>query len=179
MRKLLWLVCAVTFTGLPALAQPAAGGPAGAAQQNQPPEHPVTLDQVHEMMQLTGAGNLARQMMEKLMPLMRQSMPPYMPSDVLDDIQSSMLHADLETPIIHVYQQHLSTDDGAAIIAFYKTPAGQRFLATMPAIVQESQQAGGQVGRQIIDDVLTRHQPEIEAAKKKYDQEHPGEAPQS
>jgi len=179
MRKFVWLVCAVMTIGLPALAQqPASTGTAGAAQ-DQPPAHPITLDQVHEMLQLTGAMNLSKQMLQGLMPLLRQSMPPYVPEDVLEDIQNSLMAADLEGAVVHSYQAHLSTEDGTAIIAFYKTAAGQRLLAAMPQIMKESQEAGGQLGRQIVEQVIDKHRAEIDAAKQKYDQEHGATAPQN
>jgi hypothetical protein len=176
MRKFVWLMCAVMTMGLPALAQQAAGN-AGAAQ-DQPPAHPITLDQVHEMLQLTGAMNLSKQMMQGMMPLLRQSMPPYIPEDVMEDIQNSLMAADLESAVVHAYQAHLSTEDGTAIIAFYKTAAGQRLLSAMPQIMKESQEAGGQLGQQIVEQVLEKHRAEIEAAKQKYEQEHGSSAPQ-
>lgn len=180
MRKTVWLVCAVMMMGLPAIAQQTAGNAGTAsAPTDQAPAHPITLDQVHEMLDLTGAMNMSRQMLQGLMPLLQQSMPPYMPADVLDDIQKSLMEADLESGIVHAYQAHLSTEDGTAIIAFYKTSAGHRLLAAMPQIMKESQQAGGQLGQQIVGQVLEKHRAEIEAAKTKYDQEHGSNAPQN
>jgi len=179
MRKFVWFISAVMVMAWPALAQqPSAAGTAGATQA-QPPAHPITLDQVHEMLQLTGAMNMSRQMLQGLMPLLRQSMPPYVPEDVMEDIQNSLMAADLESAVTHAYQAHLSTEDGTAIIAFYKTPAGQRLLAAMPQILKESQEAGGQLGQQIVEQVIEKHRAEIDAAKQKYDQEHGGTPPQN
>lgn len=180
MRKFACFVCAAVMMGLPALAQQTAGntGTAGAAA-DPTMAHPITLDQVHEMLELTGAMNMSKQMLQGLMPLLQQSMPPYMPADVMEDIQKSLMGADLESGIVHAYQAHLSTDDGTAIIAFYKTAAGQRLLAAMPQIMKESQQTGGQLGQQIVEQVLEKHRAEIEAAKTKYDQEHGSSAPQN
>jgi uncharacterized protein len=177
MRKLGWLVCAAMMMGLPALAQQTEWNPERAAQDAAPPEHPVTVDQVREMIQLSGAMSLARQAMQSLIPAIRQMMPPYVPADVLDDINRRLFAADLETTVIHAYQAHLSTEDGAAIIAFYKTPAGQRLLGAMPQIMKESQQAGARMGQQIVSEVIEKHHAEIEAARAKYVQEHSGSAP--
>ncbi len=176
MRKLAWVVCAAMTMGLPAVAQQTEWNPETAAATTAP-EHPITVDQVHEMMRLTGAMNLGKEAMQGIMPLLRQAMPPYIPADVMDDMSRSMLGANLEAPLIHSYQAHLSTEDAAAIIAFYKTPAGQRLLATMPQIMKECQQAGAQLGQKIAAEVLERHHAEIEAAKEKYEQQHAGTAP--
>lgn len=169
-----------SLAALPPGAQaPVLGGVIGAGAPPSPgaPAHPITAEQVHEMMQLTGAVNISKQMLDGIMPSIRQAMPPYMPPDVLDDFEKTLLGADFEAMIVRTYQAHLSADDGAAILAFYKTPAGQHLLATMPAIAKESQLGGEQLGQQVMMEVLQRHQTEIEAAKEKYEMQHPWTAP--
>jgi hypothetical protein len=146
---------------------------------SQPPAHPITADQVHEMLQLSGAARLRRQIFDTMMPMVRQSMPPYMPPDVMDDFENSFLGADFEAALLHTYQAHLSTDDGAQIIAFYKTPAGQHLLLAMPQIARDSQIAGEQLAQQVMMEVLQRHQTEIDAAKLKYESQHPWSAPKN
>jgi hypothetical protein len=189
MRKCVRLVCALAFA-LPACAQngntsgaaapaPAASQSSPAAAQNRPPAHPITAEQVHEMMQLTGAVNLTRQMLDGMMPTLRQSMPPYVPPDVLDDFEKTLLGSDFEAMMVRTYQAHLSTEDAAVVIAFYKTPAGQHMLAAMPQIAKDSQAAGEQLGQQVMMEVLRRHQTEIEAAKEKYETQHPWSAPRN
>lgn len=179
MRKCMWLVCALAI-GVPASAQNGSTAPAtppaaqsAPAAQDQPPAHPITAAQVHEMMELTGTANLMKQMLDGMMPTIRQSLPAYVPADVLDDFEKSLLGADFEGMLVHTYQAHLSAEDADGIIAFYKTPAGQHLLLAMPAIVQQSQEAGQQLGEQVMLDVLKRHQAEIEAAKKQYEAQHP------
>jgi TonB family protein len=144
-----------------------------------PPAHPITTEQVHELMVLTGAVNLTKQMLDTMMPTLRQTMPPYMPPDVLDDFESTLVGSDFEGMLVHTYQAHLSTEDAAQIIAFYKTPAGQRMLAAMPHIAKESQLAGQQLGEQVMMQVLERHHTEIEAAKEKYEMQHPWSVPKN
>ncbi len=145
--------------------------------ESAPPAHPVTLEQVHELMQLTGTTNLMKQLLDSMMPSLRHSMPPYFPADVLDDFEKSLLGSDFEGMLVHTYQAHLSTEDAAEIIAFYKTPAGQHMLAATPQILKDSQLAGQQLGEQTMMEVLQRHQAEIDAAKEKYESQHPWAAP--
>jgi hypothetical protein len=97
---------------------------------------------------------------------------PFMPQDVSDDLEQSFAKLDLETPIIAIYKQHISANDADAIIAFYKTPAGKDLIESMPAIMQQSQQVGLQQGRKTAQEVVERHRTEIEAAAKKYQEEH-------
>ena len=184
MRKIVCLSCAL-FLALPAVAQQSAA-PAQAAPSatSAPaaaltPDHAVSADQVQQLMDLTGTAALQKQMMHNMMPTLQKAMPPYMPQDVLDDLERSVLGKDMQDAIVRVYQEHLSSDDAAAAIAFYKTPEGQRMLAAMPVILQELQSAGAQIGMKVMQDVMLRHKLEIQAAKDKYDQEHPWSAPKN
>jgi len=49
--------------------------------------------------------------------------------------------------IIPIYQKHLTKADLAAVTAFYSSPAGQKILKELPAIMSESMQAGGAIGQ--------------------------------
>lgn len=138
-----------------------------------PPEHPVTVAQVHELMDLTGMTNMQKQMVQGFLPNLRRMMPPYVPSDVMDDFQKSLLGADMDALVVAAYQKHLSTEDADQVIAFYKSPAGKRVIAAMPAILTETQQGGAQLGEKVMLDVVQRHKAEIDAAKEKYEQQHP------
>src|SRR5581483_7994012 len=100
--------------GLPALGQTANdAGKASAAA----PDHPITLTQVHEILQLTGADHMRRQMLDAMMPQVKQAMP-FLPAGVLDDFQQSFEKADFEPIVIQSYQAHLSAEDAQQIIAF-------------------------------------------------------------
>lgn len=142
-----------------------------AEPESQAPAHPLTDAQAHEMLEVTGASKIKPQLTQGYMNYIHTSMP-FIPKDVSDDLQQSFDKLDLETPIIAVYKQHISTDDATAIIAFYKTPAGKDMMETMPQILQQQQQVAVQEGRKTAQDVIQKHRPEIEAAAKQYQAEH-------
>jgi uncharacterized protein len=176
MRKLAWVVCAALSMSFPLLAQQT-GGTAPSGEDAAPPLHPVTVEQVHEMLRLTGYESIKKQIVQNMMPYIRQSMP-FMPPDVLDDFQARMQAADFDSIIVKSYQAHLSTEDAVGIIAFYKTPAGQHMISQMPMILKETQQAGADLGQKTMSAVVEAHRSEIEDAAKKYQQDHSGAAPQ-
>jgi hypothetical protein len=66
---------------------------------------------------------------------------------------------ELLAPIVPIYQQHLSHKDVQSIIAFYKTPAGAKYLKEMPTVSAEAMQA--------VQPVIRKHLPEMEAAAEK------------
>ena len=54
--------------------------------------------------------------------------------------------------IVPIYQKHLTKSDLAAVTAFYSSPAGQKILKEMPAIMAEGMQAGGEIGRRVFEE---------------------------
>lgn len=144
-----------------------------------PPEHPITNEQVQELMDLTGMTSLQREMIQQLMPSIRQAMPPYIPDDVLEDFKNRILGGDMQALIVKAYQNHVSTEDAAAMIEFYKTPAGHHAILMMPVLMKELQQDGAQLGQETMIKVFQDHHLEIDAAKQKYEQEHPWSAPKN
>lgn len=136
-----------------------------------PPAHPVTVAQVYEILRLTGTDPMRRQMVDEMLPSLKQMMP-YMPDDVVADFRHSLTTADFQGAMVHSFQQHLSREDAATIIAFYKSPVGQRMIATMPQILNDGQQAGTELGQHLMLQVIQRHKAEIDAAAASYHAEH-------
>ncbi len=135
------------------------------------PANPLTDAQAKEMLAMTGASEMKEQLQHSMMTYFQSNMP-FMPQDVSTDLEQSFQKLDLETPIIAIYKQHISTEDATAIIAFYKTPAGKDMMQAMPELLQQSQQVSVQLARKTAQEVVQRHRPEIEAAAKKYQEEH-------
>jgi hypothetical protein len=177
-----FLLLGVTVSAESATGKPASRTAAGTTGAGQAPEaapaHPMTVAQVREILALTSVGNMKQQMLEGMLPFVQQ-MLPYMPDSVVDDFRHSLEMADFDAALVRTFQAHLSTEDAAKIIAFYKTPAGRRMIGVMPLIEGEGQQAGAELGQQVMLQVIERHQAELDAAKKKYQQEHTVSSPQS
>lgn len=144
----------------------------GQKTTDQPPEHSITPAQVHEILELTGGIELAHQATHRMMQDLRKAFPPFMPQDVIDDLDASLQKIDVEPIAVKAYQRHISTEDAEQIIAFYKTPAGARLTRALPAIGEEVHDAGAAQGRQIAQEVIERHMNEINAAAEKYRSEH-------
>lgn len=173
------LILAVTALGQQTTASPhktvqsAPPAQASTATADQPPAHPITPAQVHEILELTGAKHLEDQMMRGMMGYWLRTVPSYVPKDVTDDLEASLEKMDLEPMAIKAYQEHVSTEDAAQLIAFYKTPAGRHVISVMPGITQTMQEGGARQAMQVSQEVIERHKDEIKAAAAKYQQEHP------
>ena len=180
MRKLAWLVL---FGAMPALAATTTAKPAShsnvtvASTENSPPEHPATASQVYRILELTGTNTMKREMLDGMLPHLKEMMP-YMPADVVEDLQRTLGTADFEGVMVRSFQQHLSAEEAAQIIAFYESPAGRHMIAVMPKVLNDGQDAGAQLGQQVMLEVIQRHKDEINAAARVYHEEHPKNAPQ-
>lgn len=137
--------------------------------------HPITPEQVHEILELTHAKVIEHQVMQSMLINFEKVFPPYMPKDVIADIERTLEETDFEVMTRRAYQKHISSEDAAQVIAFYKSPAGQRFLAAMPAVTRDIQMSSVGIGERDVEQVLHAHMDEIKAAQKKYMQEHSGQ----
>ena len=72
--------------------------------------------------------------------------------DILKDFTAD----EIMDSVIPIYQRHFTKQDLAASTAFYSSPAGQRILDQMPAVVQESLQAGQELAARKMDAMLAR-----------------------
>jgi hypothetical protein len=136
-----------------------------------PPAHPITADQIKEMQQLTGAEEMKKRIVANAMQYYRSAFPPFIPQDVIDDLDKSLQAADLNSKATEIYPKYISTEDAAKIIDFYKTPAGQHLIAAQPYMMTEMQRSAVQIAQETAKDVITRHKTEIEDAQKKYVQQ--------
>ncbi|WP_315761590.1 MULTISPECIES: DUF2059 domain-containing protein [unclassified Bradyrhizobium] len=55
-----------------------------------------------------------------------------------------------------IYARNFSAEDLKVLTAFYKTPAGQRFLQKMPLLAQESMAVGKQFGQAVGEEMKKR-----------------------
>jgi hypothetical protein len=157
----------------PKQASPTPQQPSTAAEPAiKPPANPITATQIKEMQELTGAPAMQKRIVSNAMQFYRSQFPPYIPQDVVDDLEKSLQNADLESHAAEIYPKYLSTEDAAKVIEFYKSPAGQHLVTAQPYMMTEMQRSSVQIAQQTAKDVIERHKPEIEAAQQKYMQEH-------
>lgn len=152
---------------------PANSTSSNSAAVDQPPAHPITVEQVHELLEITGSIRLKDQMIHNTMTYLQKAFPPYMPKDVVDDLETSFAKMDIEWMAVNVYQKHISTEDASQVIAFYRTPAGRRLVHVLPVMAQEVQVSATQQAQLVVREVMARHRDEIMAAAAKYRQQQP------
>lgn len=136
-----------------------------------PPAHPLTTAQTKQILDLMQFKKTQDRNWSQMITMNKQA-APFIPGDVWTDVQSGIDGIDYTSLVQPIYAKYMSEEDAAKAIAFYGTPAGQRVLQAMPSILGESAAASQQKGRQVGRDAIEKHRTEIEAAQKKYQEEH-------
>lgn len=158
----------------PAISAPAsapAPASADASPAIAPPAHPITLVQVRELFRVAGTESFMKQMVHQGLAAQRARAPEYVPASVWEELETGFGNIDFAATLTPVYQKYLSEEDAAKAIDFYKTPQGQRFITAFPSIMQMAVSVGQQQGAMVARQVFSKHEQEILAAKKKYDDE--------
>jgi len=118
---------------------------------------------IRELLEITGAGKMGTQVMEQMgAALGGQAGPDF--SGFWVEFSKGVKVEDLENLIVPIYAKHFEQGELEELIRFNKTPVGQKLIAKMPMIMQESMTAGMEWGRKLGEDAMKRYQ---EREKKK------------
>lgn len=150
MRRFISLLCVL---GLVLIAPPLAA---------QDDETTRKEELARELMEVTRAGDMGRQVMEHMIGQFRTSSPD-VPDAFWDRFLASTDAGKLEEMVVPIYVEHLTAEEMEAAVEFYRTPAGQALIEKMPVIMQESMQKGQEFGMEVAQEI----QRELEA----YEQE--------
>ena len=112
------------------------------------------LDLMHARAQMEQAlSNMAKQMKTGAEAAFKQKVPDATAEQLakldsmFDTMFTSLPMDEMLDAIVPIYQKHLTRSDLAAVTAFYSSPSGQKILKELPAIMSESMQVGGEIGR--------------------------------
>ena len=112
---------------------------------------------VKEMLRLTNANALGQQVGNALLANFRASFPQ-VPETFWKEIQAELDKFDNVNMLTPIYEKNFSHEDIKALIAFYKTPTGQRFLDVQPVLTHEAMLAGQKWGEQAAQNIITKLQ---------------------
>ena len=118
---------------------------------NQPQPHDsAKVALIHQLLTVTHSVDLAISTIEAGIPAQRAA-NPRIPAAFWDRFLSEVRNrrGEFEDMVTDVYERHFSADELRQLISFYQTPVGQRLVAELPAVTQESMQAGREWGRRL------------------------------
>jgi hypothetical protein len=145
------------------------------AQQNDA-DAPATKADINRYFEAMHSRELARQTMNAMLVQMHSMVHeqmkavPNLPADAEDRLNKSMDEMIGAMPVdamldamVPVYQKHLTKGDVDALVAFYSSPTGKKFLTEMPTITAESMQAIAPLVQKTMADASDRLAKEVEA----------------
>ncbi|MFN7971098.1 MAG: DUF2059 domain-containing protein [Acidobacteriota bacterium] len=145
MRHIAAIVGLVVGSGSYALAAP-------------PPEdaaHEAKVKDIRRLMEMTGAGQIGIQVMDRMMVNMKQAMPD-VPETFWTEFRAGIHPDELVALAVPVYDKYLTHDEIKQLIAFNESPLGKKVTQVMPQIMQECMGAGEQWGRRIAEDAIKK-----------------------
>ncbi len=125
--------------------------PDGAAKLN-----PAKEADIRQLMEVTGASDLGQQIMTAGIAQFRSSVIESQPDNPRAKQFADAFavrfekHFDahsLADTVIPIYDKHLSGEDLKELLAYYRSPFGQRMLKVLPDVARESQAAGFSLGQ--------------------------------
>jgi hypothetical protein len=126
------------------------------AQETATPESPK-IKNIRKMLALTGSGKLGVQVMQNMMNTYRSTYTNVDPS-FWDDFMKEVQPDDLVNLVIPVYDRNFTAEEIDGMVAFYSSPVGQKVLAKMPAVMQQSMQVGQTWGAELGKKVIQKLQ---------------------
>lgn len=113
-------------------------------------------ESIRELMQRTGSGDMGVQMMNQMLPALKQ-MIPEAPEVFWQDIMNEVDANEIIELTIPIYQKYLTQEDIVALNKFYDSPAGKKMIKVQPVIMQESMIVGQAWGEQLAQRVISKY----------------------
>jgi len=100
---------------------------------------------IRELLKTTGSINLGKQVMSQIAESMKEGRPEATRQRI-DRMMTKMDPNELVDSIVVLYDRHLSTADVEGMLAFYKSPVGQKLIKELPSLMSEAMQLGKEWG---------------------------------
>lgn len=124
-----------------------------AASEGTPEAEAARHAKVLELLDLTGIGDLADQIVEGTVAPLKQAMPQ-VPAEWWDGFTEGVETQGFLDLVIPIHNTHLTDAELDALLGFYRTPEGQSVLSKLPIIGQESMMVGQMWSMQLAEDLV-------------------------
>lgn len=112
-----------------------------------------SAEQIEELLELTGAGDLGVQVMHGMIEPMKQALPE-VPAEWWDGFMAKVDPDEINRLVIPIYEKIFTDREIAAMLTFYRTPEGQSIIGKMPSVMQESMVVGQEWGEKLAEEIL-------------------------
>ncbi|MBW1658971.1 MAG: DUF2059 domain-containing protein [Deltaproteobacteria bacterium] len=102
---------------------------------------PEKRTEILKLMKLTNGAKLANEMKARIIKALKESFPDA-PAEYWKKLDKRIDVRELLDSFVTIYAENLSLEDLKQLVAFYKTPAGQHYLAAKERMVAASAERG-------------------------------------
>jgi hypothetical protein len=124
---------------------------ADAYGQSQADKPAASQESVRRLLELSEGSKIGIQVVEQLIPAF-QKLAPQVPETVWQELRSEVLEefkrGGVEDVLVPIYTKYFNEDEVRQLIAFYESPVGRKLVSVQPKLVQDSFEAGQQLGRE-------------------------------
>jgi hypothetical protein len=131
-----------------------------------PPGSPAKRALIREVIQVTGTASLMQSMVDQMLKVMRERAPDA-EKDMFWRLTARMRVSECLELLIPVYDKYFSGEDLRELVAFSKSPAGQRILKAMTLLTQEGMDVGEKWGQRKAQELMQELLREQEEKNKK------------
>lgn len=127
------------------------------------PVDPAKEADIRALLELTGAAKLGDQMQKAFLEQVRAGFADSLPQNerskrfmdtYIERFQKKFNPQALTELTIPIYDKHISAEDLKGLLAFYRSPLGQRTLKALPLVLQESRETGAALEQKAAQETL-------------------------
>lgn len=118
----------------------------GVGAQEAPAAARTKEEAIRELLRVTGAIQLGRQVMDQMLPPLRK-MAPDLPDEFWTAFIAGVRTEDMTDQIVPIYARYFTAQEVEQLILFHRSPLGQKVIGATPAIMKECMTAGQEWGR--------------------------------
>jgi len=120
---------------------------------------------VRKLLEITGAASMGKQVMDAMLDQFNKM--ANLPEGFVAKFREVASGQDLLEQVIPIYLKHFDEESLDALIAFYQTDVGKKFIKAQPAIMKESMEVGQKWGQELATKALKSLQEEKDKKKEK------------
>jgi len=113
------------------------------------------IKNIRKIMALTGSGKLGVQVVQNMVSSFKTTYPNVDPS-FWNDFLKEVTPDELVNLVVPVYDRNFTDEEIEGMLAFYSSPVGQKVLAKLPVVLQESMQVGQSWGQELSKKIMLR-----------------------
>jgi len=124
---------------------------------------PAKEADIRALLEITGSAKLGEQMQKDFLEQVRASFAESLPqnerskrfvNDYLERFQKKFNPQALTELTIPIYGKHISADDLKGLLAFYRSPLGERTLKALPLVLRESRERGAELEQKAAQETM-------------------------